>query len=132
MTRAWQNRIDVACSFCGVTHAVPPLHSNHPMHRNALDITPRAIAVLVALRNGPLTATQLRSRIGDGGSAIQTLELLRDMRLLGLVAQVVESNQTAAAWYLDHDGIGWLQTSGLDAVPEARLWVAIERAAAAQ
>lgn len=107
-------------------------NTNHPMHRNALDITPRAIATLCSMRNGPLTATQLRGRIGDAGSALETLDLLRGMRELGLVATTGSDRQTASPWYLDHDGVGWLETNGLSVSHEARLWVALERAAAAQ
>lgn len=89
------------------------------------DWTPRAIAVLVALRNGPLSARQLSARIADR-DVDETQVLLAAMAADDDAMITVKSGQ----WYLDHDGLGWLQNHGLDAVPGARLWTVdtLERA----
>lgn len=83
------------------------------------NLKPRAIAVLVALRTGPLTIGQLRTRIGDGreGNPNGLLELMR-VAPLSLVTQRPRDDR----WYLTHEGLGWLQRQGLDAVPEACAW----------
>lgn len=90
-----------------------------------IDLKPRAVAVLVALRSGPRTTEQLRIAIGDGRKSPPN-GLLRAMRSapLSLVTQLPHDNR----WYLDHDGLGWLQRHGLDADNSAKLWVAQERA----
>lgn len=82
------------------------------------DLKPRAVAVLVALRSGALTDTQIRSRIGERRTD-DTVQLLHDMRDLRLVVRLASTGR----WYLDHDGLGWLQSHGLDAMPGARAWV---------
>lgn len=81
------------------------------------DLKPRAIAVLVALRSGALTDTQIRARIGERRTD-DTVQLLHDMRDLRLVIKLASTGR----WYLDHDGLGWLQDHGLDAVPGAKIW----------
>lgn len=86
---------------------------------NDINLKPRAIAVLVALRNGPRTTRQLRDAIGDGRKSDPN-GLLASMRSapLSLVTQRPHDDR----WYLTHEGLGWLQNNGLDAAPEARAW----------
>ena len=83
------------------------------------DLRPRAIAVLCALRSGPKTANQIGTAIGDGSKSPQrrdTDDLLSDMAFMKLITS------HDGRWYLDHDGLGWLQSNGLDAVNEAKIW----------
>lgn len=93
------------------------------------DLTPRAIAVLVALRLGPLSDRQLSARIGDR-NINETRVLLAAMSGGAARRQELwEANDTMIVvrtdqWYLDHDGLGWLQDHGLDAVPGATLELA--------
>jgi len=85
------------------------------------DLKPRAIAVLCALRSGPKTANQIGTAIGDGSKPSgrrATDDLLVDMGRIGLHL----ITQREWRWYLDHDGLGWLQSNGLDAVNEAKIW----------
>ena len=89
------------------------------------DLKPRAIAVLVALRSGPRTTSQLRTAIGDGRKS-DPVGLLRCMREKPL--SLVEQRPHDDRWYLTHEGLGWLQRNGLDADDSAKLWVAQERA----
>lgn len=84
-----------------------------------LDLKPRAVAVLCALRNGHLTVARLRRAIGDQ-TDFDVRMLLNDMLAMSLVGGV------GSDWYLDRDGVGWLQQNGLDAVESARLYVARE------
>jgi len=94
-----------------------------PIDRTPGSLKPRAIAALCSLRTGPKTTVQIGHAIGDS-SVGSTRDLMGNLRDMDLVAQVPGD----ARWYLTHDGIGWLQSNGLDAVREARLWVAQERA----
>lgn len=82
----------------------------------------RAIAVLVALRDGPLTAAAIDLRIGDQPSD-DLAGLFRDMIGLGLIVC------RGSRWYLDHEGLAVLQRDGLDAAPEARAWHGADRSA---
>lgn len=84
-------------------------------------LKPRAIAVLVALRDGGRTRAQLRNAIADQSTSA-TLNLLGDMRRKGLVGQVPDDDR----WYLDHDGDSWLETRSLRVSRSARLWSAVE------
>lgn len=86
------------------------------------DLKPRAIAVLVALRSGPRTTAQLRVAIGDNRKSDPN-GLLRAMRSAPL--SLVEQRPRDDRWYLTHDGLGWLQRHGLDAVVESKLWSTI-------
>lgn len=91
-----------------------------------IDLKPRAVAVLCALRSGPRSTASLRGAIGDP-TIHQTESLLLCMESVDCGAAgsrrlVVRS--TDGRWYLDHDGLGWLQTNGLDAVPAALILVA--------
>lgn len=86
--------------------------------KNTLNLKPRAIAVLVALSSGPLTTSGLRLAIGPERKSDPN-GLLRSMRDdHRLVTQRPHDDR----WYLTHEGLGWLQSHGMDAVPEARAW----------
>ncbi len=87
-----------------------------------LNLKPRAIAVLVALRAGPMTTTQIKRCIGDT-NAEDTHALLCDM-----ITDTIDHVRGDARWYLTHDGLGWLQRNGLDADDSAKLWSAQEHA----
>jgi hypothetical protein len=82
-------------------------------------LKPRAIAALLSLRGTPRTLIQIRNAIADVSTGATT-DLLSDMRGLNLVGQIAGDDR----WYLDHDGLGWLQSNGLDADRSAYLWVA--------
>lgn len=95
---------------------------------DTIDLKPRAIAVLCALRSGPKTSNQLGTAIGDGSDRAGRnatrvlLDVLSDREYGkedGRGPMIVEHG---GLWYLDHDGLGWLQGQGLDAVAEARAW----------
>lgn len=88
------------------------------------DLTARAIAVLCAMRQGPLNVEMARFAIGDP-ILLETHHLLREMAEDGLIGH---SRGTDVRYYLTHDGVGWLQNHGLNATSEARLWVAQDRA----
>lgn len=100
--------------------------------RDGLNLKPRAVAVLVALRSGPRTRAQLRHAIGDP-SATATADLLGDMRS-GLLprARLIEQLAGDDRWYLTHDGVEWLETNGLSVEREAMLHVASGLAEAAR
>lgn len=77
---------------------------------------PRAQAVLVALRRGPLTTRSLSARIGDR-DCHETRALLCDM----ITDTVDHRNGNGDLWYLTTDGVAWLETNGLLVSDEARL-----------
>lgn len=79
-------------------------------------LKPRAIAALCALRQGPLCATRLGKAIGDG-VADSTENLVNSMRDSGVIGQPANDDR----WYLNHAGVGWLASHGLDTVPAAQL-----------
>lgn len=90
-----------------------------------IELKPRAVAVLCALRSGPKTTNQLGSSIGDGVSASArnaTAGLLDAMRHHASGALIQQVRGQPTRWYLDHDGLGWLQSNGLDAVFGAWAW----------
>ena len=91
-----------------------------------LDLTPRATAALVALRKGPRSTGSLADAIGDATSQ-ETYGLMR------LLASGIDGANTGrrlvlehkpssamARWGLSHDGLGWLQSHGLDASESAK------------
>lgn len=87
-----------------------------------LALRPRAIAILVALRKGPRSTGSLADAIGDT-DATETGSLLL------LMADGIDGARTgrklvqltgARSWGLTHDGLGWLQSQGLDATPAAK------------
>ena len=87
------------------------------------DLKPRAIAVLCALRSGPKTANQIGTAIGDGSRSHDrraTADLLEDMASSRGGLEMLRRYD--GRWYLDHNGLGWLQSNGLDAVNEACIW----------
>lgn len=88
------------------------------------DLTARAIAVLCAMRQGPLNVEMARFAIGDA-ILLETHHLLGEMAEDGLIGH---ASGYDVRYYLTNDGVGWLQNHGLNAVPEARLLVAQERA----
>ena len=102
---------------------------------NTIDLTPRAMAVLMALRNGPRDFKAIRSAIGDRRTD-DTMALLilmsKDMSC-GAVScgAMLGQVQGDARYYLTHDGVGWLETNGLPVAQESRLWRAQEAQAQA-
>lgn len=89
-------------------------------------LKPRAVAVLCSLRSGPKTTVELARAIGDAsvrarGTKEATRDLMDSMLSLGLVK--ARNDERSLRWYLTHDGLGWLQSNGLDACHEVRLWV---------
>lgn len=87
---------------------------------------PRAIAVLCALRLGPRGTQAVADAIGDTDSA-ETYALLRLMasgidgtnRGRCLVLEN-KASSSMARWGLTQDGLGWLQSQGLDASESAK------------
>lgn len=73
---------------------------------NELNLKPRAIAVLVALRVGPLTLKQLQQRIGDA-KLHDTADLLDAMATDHLVVR------TDVGVLCDEDGRAWLESNGV-------------------
>lgn len=95
------------------------------------DLKPRVIAVLCALRAGPKTANQLGTAIGDGSTPAgraATTDLLIDMQRPGM--DLIAGHD--GRYYLDHDGLGWLQSHGLNAAKEARIWNVVDGAVLAR
>jgi hypothetical protein len=87
----------------------------HRQHPNQLTL--RAIAVLVALRRGPLTTLQICNAISDATVA-DTHALLVDM----ITDTIDHRAGDGALWYLTHNGLGALEINGLRADPAACLW----------
>ena len=81
-----------------------------------MNYKPRAQAVLVSLRQGPLTTIQLKNMIGDN-SMEDTHALLCDM-----ITDTIDHVSGDLRWYLTHDGVGWLEAHGLGADPSACAW----------
>jgi hypothetical protein len=77
------------------------------------DPKPRAVAVLVALRRCSLTTAQIRNAISD-----DTLEQTRD--LLADMTDDDRVTQLAARWYVDLEGVAWLERNGLTVARGAR------------
>jgi hypothetical protein len=90
-----------------------------------LALTPRAVAVLVCLRKGPRSVASIADAIGDS-TIIATRDLLRLLSIDSaqdatghkLVREGIGSQR--ATYGLTHDGLGWLQSHGLDATPAAK------------
>jgi hypothetical protein len=76
---------------------------------------PRAIAVMVALRNGPLTTRQLQNCLSDP-SMSATRKLMADMLTDVVDHRLGDPN----LWYLTDDGVGWIESQGLDVASGAR------------
>jgi DNA-binding IclR family transcriptional regulator len=79
------------------------------------DLKPRAVAVLVALRNEPRNRAQIRHAIGDHSTS-STADLLGDLRGLGMIGQVAGDDR----WYLEFAGVGWLESNGLQVGQDSR------------
>jgi hypothetical protein len=79
--------------------------------------TPRAIAVLVALRSGPRSVNQIADAIADT-SAIATAELVALLMTAGTGLRLVQP--VGRLYGLTYDGLAWLQSHGLDATPAAK------------
>jgi hypothetical protein len=78
------------------------------------NLKPRAVAALCSLRNGGRSSISLRNAIGDP-TIPATRDLMGDLRDMKLVQR-----STSECWILTHEGIGWLQTHGLDVNQEAK------------
>lgn len=78
---------------------------------NPGDLKPRAIAALCAMRRMSRSRTSLREAIGDQ-SAQSTLDLLGDLRSMGLV-----DNVGNGIWQLTTDGVAWCETNGMHVCP---------------
>jgi len=85
------------------------------VERTPGSLKPRAVAVLVALRGGPLTSRQLCAALRDSCEA-HTLSLLDDMRT-GRVASALNR-----LWYLDEVGVAWLEINNLACVTRAKYY----------
>jgi hypothetical protein len=80
-----------------------------------LALTPRAVALLVILREGPLSASAIQYALRDR-SIYDTRGLLRDANAVPGVVMCYDGT----LWGLTHDGLGWLQLQGLDASEGAK------------
>lgn len=84
------------------------------MSSTHLDLKPRAVAVLVALRKGPRAPAALADALAE--DSIAELRAL----LVCMVAEQLIRAYSARVWGLTHDGLGWLQSNGLDATQDAK------------
>lgn len=88
-----------------------------------LALTPRAMAVLVALRKGLRSTAAISAAIADE-STTETRSLLQLMAVgidgRMLVVQCGSGGSGGRIWGLTNDGIGWLQSHGLDATSAAK------------
>ncbi len=82
------------------------------------ELTPRATAVLVALRSGPRRLASMADAIADD-STRKTAALLVDMVADGLIRAYGPPGR-ALSWGLTSDGLAWLQTRGLDAAQSVK------------
>lgn len=83
-----------------------------------LVLKPRAIAALCALRQHAQATTDIRSAIGDEGSAT-TYDLMNELRDLGLVTRIgPEAITNGARWTLTARGVEWCHASGIPIAPE--------------
>jgi hypothetical protein len=93
-----------------------------------LALTPRATAVLVALRKGPRSIASIADALAD-------LDVNGTTELLVLMASGINGDHTGPTlvqpiggpsptsrprYCLTHDGLGWLQSKGLDATATAK------------
>lgn len=79
----------------------------------------RAQAALCALRTGTRFAMEVGQAIGDERPS-DAISLLEELACLGLVARA------GTLWGLTHDGIGWLETSGVVVSKYAKRWATRE------
>lgn len=84
-----------------------------------LALTPRATAVLVALRKGPRSIGSIADAISDdiaaARSLISTLCGRADAAGRWVLVQRYPGRSVRDTYGLTHDGLGWLQSHGLDA-----------------
>lgn len=89
-----------------------------------LVLTPRATAVLVALRKGPRSigsiADATADDITDARSLMSTLCGLVDATGRWVLVQRYSGRSVRDTYGLTHDGLGWLQSHGLDASESAK------------
>jgi hypothetical protein len=78
----------------------------------------RVIAVLVALRRGPLTVLELRHRISDD-LVVDTEHLIVDMARDDAYQGRELIARCHGRWYLTGASVEWLETQGLTCAPEA-------------
>lgn len=84
-----------------------------------LDLTPRTVAVLVALRKGPRSPRALADAIADS-TFTDTVNLLTLMSQGVDGRKLIMPGRQARGYGLTYDGLGWLQSHGLDATPAAK------------
>jgi hypothetical protein len=94
-----------------------------------LALKPRCVALLVILRGGPLSRAAIQYALRDH-STEETLSLLRDANAFNAKLSLV-SNYDGTLWGVTHDGLGWLQSQGLDVTESAKsaLYASLDRAA---
>lgn len=89
-----------------------------------LALTPRAIAALVALRKGPRSIGSLADSLADDITSTRSLMSLlcgrADAAGRWVLVQRYNGRSSRETYGLTHDGIGWLQSQGLDATADAK------------
>src|SRR5678815_3198670 len=83
-----------------------------------LAMKPRCVALLVILREGPLSTFAIKHALRDA-SIINTRALLRDANAFNTDRSLVMCYD-GTLWGFTHDGLGWLQSHGLDASESAK------------
>lgn len=83
-----------------------------------LELTPRCVALLVILREGPLSSSAIQRALRDRSIA-DTRDLLRDAHAFSADRSLVMCYD-GTLWGVTHDGLGWLQSHGLDASESAK------------
>jgi len=87
-----------------------------------LALRPRAIATLCTLRRGPRSTGDIADALGDA-------DINETRSLLLLMSEGIDGARTGRklvqaagprSWGLTHDGLGWLQSQGLDATEDAK------------
>lgn len=94
------------------------------MNLRDLNLTPRAIAALVALRKGPRSigsiADAIADDIADTRILMNTLCGRADAAGRWVLVQRYPGRSVRDTYGLTHDGLGWLQSHGLDASADAK------------
>ena len=83
-----------------------------------LALKPRCVALLVILREGPLSVSAIQHALRDRRIS-DTRDLLRDALAFSDDCSLV-ANCDGTFWGLTYDGLGWLQSQGLDASEDAK------------
>jgi hypothetical protein len=83
-----------------------------------LALAPRAAAAVLCLRRGPRTVRAIADAIADRylADTVTLMELLAN----GVDGRKLVQSEPVRSYGLTHDGIGWLQSQGLDATPAAK------------